>query len=615
MKNRLRWSLGVVLLSLLPLAGCHSDSNTAAPSSPATPVAPRAAVAGDGSGTIIADFLTSKGLTTDDYDESEVNSAQARISGNTVVYRDYRDGSSYGNVFAYDLSTGQEFQVNVPVARTDCRNIVVTDQLIAWVQFGAVEGVFVYDLSSKTVLQASQNLPGDYFYVTSLNAYGSVVVWRDASTGSNDISAYEVGGRGFFAVTQDSFDQQFPRVSADLIVWIDYRNGSADLYAYDLATQTESLLRSLGNGVSINNVAVYGKIIAWSDFSTGSSFDIYAYDASTGGQGFFGVATDPVSDQIQVDIGADLIVWQDGRNGDSDIYAYRLSTQTETRVDQDNTGAWQQNPVVAGDRVVWVDYRNGNSDIYLRDLGGPGGEVRVNQDTGNRTQYDPDISGDVVVWEDDRDPDLFDIYAYDLANSTETNLSGPGKNHRFADLIAAIADYDLILVSDNLAWNYDLALFDAADAAGIPVLGIGTEDNDNPLGVLLANNSRFGLSAGYNYDWTDLNIDVPAAARNHRIYQGLDPSQAMVLDQGNEDDEQYYEIDPLDPNAPSAWSDLAYLGAGMGNEGMPAILEFVTDNGTRVILDGSANTYDEFAYWTQERWDLLYNEVMYLTGN
>ncbi len=50
----------------------------------------------------------------------------------------------------------------------------------------------------------------------------------------------------------------------------------------------------------------------------------------------------------------------------------------------------------------------------------------------------------------------------------------------------------------------------------------------------------------------------------------------------------------------------------MGWADAASIVEFTTPNGTRVMLDGSANTYDEYEFWTEMRWNILYNQVLYL---
>ncbi|MGD2250398.1 MAG: hypothetical protein PVF58_18535, partial [Candidatus Methanofastidiosia archaeon] len=57
-----------------------------------------------------------------------------------------------------------------------------------------------------------------------------------------------------------------------------------------------------------------------------------------------------------------IVVWQDDRNGNTDIYGYNLKTQEEFQITTDESE--QSSPAIYGNFVVWQDKRNGNSDIY-----------------------------------------------------------------------------------------------------------------------------------------------------------------------------------------------------------------------------------------------------------
>ncbi len=131
-------------------------------------------------------------------------------------------------------------------------------------------------------------------------------------------------------------------------------------------------------------------------------------------------------------------VWADSRNGQDDIFfSYRPAGgtwQTEGKVNQDSGTASHYNPRIASApnghvMVVWEDTRNGNSDIYSanKPLGGSWTEVKVNSDAGGASHYSPDVAfinilfgTFIAVWDDGRigSPgiysaiDVFDNWAF-----------------------------------------------------------------------------------------------------------------------------------------------------------------------------------------------------------
>ncbi len=129
------------------------------------------------------------------------------------------------------------------------------------------------------------------------------------------------------------------------------------------------------------------------------------------------------------DSGNVVVVWEDRRNGDGDIYARRYAADgsplgASFRVNDDSSGAGQYFPAVAVDGsgnfvVAWMDWRNGNRDVYARRYaadGSPlGADFRVNDDSSDTIQWLPAVAVDgsgnfVVAWEDRRHGDG-DIYA------------------------------------------------------------------------------------------------------------------------------------------------------------------------------------------------------------
>ncbi|MCR4438808.1 MAG: T9SS type A sorting domain-containing protein [candidate division KSB1 bacterium] len=100
-----------------------------------------------------------------------------------------------------------------------------------------------------------------------------------------------------------------------------------------------------------------------------------------------------------------VVVWQDERNGNDDVYTQRYNSSGATqganfRVNDEGGSSEQRYPAIAADGsghvvVVWMDERNGDADIYAQLFDSQGQKIganyRVNNDTGTKLQRDPDV--------------------------------------------------------------------------------------------------------------------------------------------------------------------------------------------------------------------------------
>jgi beta propeller repeat protein len=339
---------------------------------------------------------------------------------------------------------------------------------------------------------------------------------------------------------------------------------------------------------------------------------------------------------------------------DSHLFAYQISTKETFQIGT-QTGA-QSGSVIANGVVAWMDYRNvNNPDIYAAYIASPGDEFVVCDDSSQQSR--PRIFGDTIAWNDERNSsstNYYDIYAYSLSRGEEFavtttsnaesiaamdadnifwlgndyNSYGAINSYTIATAVtqrlmnspihtlrAQIADYSVVVFGDGFGGSGNiLPLFDAADAAGVNILGLGTGYDKDALGNVLVGDERFGLlSEGYTYEYAPMEIDLTTAGSAHAIANGLPLAGTIVLeDSGGTMDEVAYATDPNVSDSPADWTPLANLGPRMYYAGETAIVEFTTPTGTRVMLDGSANSADHYQFWNQTRWDLLYAEVNYL---
>lgn len=229
-------------------------------------------------------------------------------------------------------------------------------------------------------------------------------------------------------------------ISGNRVVWVDYGNGrNSGVWYHNLATGTHKRISSAG-GVEVE---ISGRNVCYE-----RSNRVWVYNLRTKKER---AVSPKASSAASCDISGSVVVWQDFRNGNHDIYSYNLSTRKERRLTTDTGG--QTIPKISGNRVVWTDDRNGglDLDVYAFNLA-TWVETRLTTASGN--QWFPNISGTRVVWMDERNgTDNTEVYAYDFATGTEarvTDHAGWSGN--------PVVSGTRVVWSDDRAGNLDLYL-------------------------------------------------------------------------------------------------------------------------------------------------------------
>jgi hypothetical protein len=183
-----------------------------------------------------------------------------------------------------------------------------------------------------------------------------------------------------------------------------------------------------------------GAIIAWQDARWGTTLDenIYAQHVSVQGDVLWTANGIPVSDalgnqedpQIASDgVGGAIIVWEDHRNGNMDIYAQRVSGNGTAYWDSNGVAICvaendQDGPRVISDGsggavITWTDTRGSAQDIYAQRIDADGDTLWAADGvpicTHSADQRYPGLttdgaSGAIIVWKDMRDS-IENIYA------------------------------------------------------------------------------------------------------------------------------------------------------------------------------------------------------------
>ncbi len=309
-------------------------------------------------------------------------------------------------------------------------------------------------------------------------ASGAIVAWTDARGGSAafDVYAQRVSGAGVVQWTPEGLPvctagsyQEYPTLVGDdaggaIIAWEDWRNGSWDVYAQRISAGGAA--QWTANGVAVSTAAggqhfpfltpdgVGGAIVVWFDQRNGGE-GIYAQRISAAGvpqwtaNGVALCADAGMWDALALTTdgaGGAIVVWDDLRNGNRDLYAQRVSAS--------GVPQWTTNGVAictaAGDQVcptvttdgaggaiaAWQDQRGGMAIYAQRVLAVGAAQWTVNGVALSTTasgQYTPAIAADraggaIVVWCDQLLGGATDICAQHISSGgvLQWNATGLG---------------------------------------------------------------------------------------------------------------------------------------------------------------------------------------------
>ncbi len=302
---------------------------------------------------------------------------------------------------------------------------------------------------------------------------GVIIVWEDQRGTDRDIYIQKVNSSGGLewsdngtAICTASNNQWDPQICSDgaggaIVTWDDYRS---DYETYAQKINSTGGIEWVNNGINIclasgsesnNRICsdgAGGAIIVWED-DRGSDLDIYVQKVNSSGEREWadnGVAIcTEINDQwyFQIcsdDSGGAIITWRDGRDGNDDIYAQKINSSggiewvangTDICTEVNN----QITPQICSDNnsgaiIVWQDERGSDWDIYAQKVNSSGGLEWVNNGTAICTvsddQLEPQICSDgtgsaIITWSDDRKGFLeTDIYVQKVNSSGDLEWLG-----------------------------------------------------------------------------------------------------------------------------------------------------------------------------------------------
>ena len=456
-----------------------------------------------------------------------------------IVWEDWRNdwGDIYGQKFSISGNPiGTNFKVNDDIGGTQYGASIACDSLgnfvVVWMdgrngnwdiygqrynnQAGPQGSNFRVNDDAGTEIQWAPTVG-----VASNGSF--IVTWEDQRYDPEiDIYAQRYNASGtrigsnFQVNDVGTASQNSPVVAIDrngnfIITWTDYRDGNYDIYCrrYDASGNPLGVSFRVNDDAGIQNQT--GPVIvttpnsdfwiAWSD-ARNIHTDVYAQHYNSSGLPIgsnFLINDDFASSQQRVSMNAIdgqgnfYVIWEDERNGNTDVYAQRFDSignliSNNIRVNDDVGSAYQFYSSIGADftgnfLTAWTDGRNSSYDIYCQKFDANGNRINnnlmVNDDDTNAHQWYPwvgmdSIGNGVIVWMDMRDDNAYDIFG----QRYDSNGNPIGTNFKVNDVVPGNQVYSS--VAQNNGGDFVVTWMDSRDdnfniyaqrynANGIPV--------------------------------------------------------------------------------------------------------------------------------------------------
>ncbi|WP_455392968.1 hypothetical protein [[Eubacterium] cellulosolvens] len=388
------------------------------------------------------------------------------IYGDYIVWTDYRNDNGSGlnsDIYLYDLSTHQERAICTEPGRQVRPDIYGT-----WVVWEDNRNgpdnwdLYGYDLITGTEIRITDNFANQ----NNPAIFKTLVVWEDvgrlgASRHDNDIFIKDLtagtSGEDYALCTADG-EQIDADIYGNIVVWTDRRSGVADIYLYDLSVDTDSdgepnyrdsdddgdNIPDLGdpdpdpaerplvtNPDKQHNPAIYDDLIVYQDHRSGNS-DIYMFNLKNNTE--VALVTTPDEENLPRIYG-EYVVFEKQVGTEREIYYYDLTTSESYQVTFQPSN--QEFPDIYNKMLVWADYRNDkdghvtstlvdNGDIYMYHI--PKRDIKGSPPLVTDLTVVPEsveVDGEVTIIVEATDPDGDDLlYVFTSTGGTIESVDG-----------------------------------------------------------------------------------------------------------------------------------------------------------------------------------------------
>jgi beta propeller repeat protein len=144
---------------------------------------------------------------------------------------------------------------------------------------------------------------------------GMTIVWEDYRHGLGNIYTYDLVSRTEKRYSVSAYNQTYPAISGSALAWTDQRNSQRDIY-FSPAQYNEARV-TFGTG-DHSQAAMLDNVIVYTDYEAGlgdSNLSFYDTGSSLGA-----LLTANPAKQDEPYLGSGVLLWQDDRDGVSQIY-------------------------------------------------------------------------------------------------------------------------------------------------------------------------------------------------------------------------------------------------------------------------------------------------------
>lgn len=277
------------------------------------------------------------------------NAMDPDIDGKLVVWRNW----STGKIIVHDLSTGLQQNASIQGGTVQMVTPAISGQIVVWVDYrnsNEYGDIYMRDLTQAAdvpvnVASSDPTIPVQVKDKRNPDIDGNIIVWEDWTNAyqdqggwwrNPDIYMMDLSTGVVQPVTTNDSDQYSPVVSGNRVFWQDFRNNNWDIYMKDLTTGLET--RVTNNIAHQSWPAADGDLLTWKDTRNGNE-DIYIKNLLTGVE--MPVTTDPSAQKIPVVSGSTL-AWIDKRNSNWDVFTAEFD-MVPPQIDSVFPSEWQNN--------------------------------------------------------------------------------------------------------------------------------------------------------------------------------------------------------------------------------------------------------------------------------